>query len=295
MNVVHTLALFAGAVVACAAGGWNSVRCWSQARHLQDTPSSKIRSAAQGYVELAGLLQSADQMQFGPLTGQPCLWWRYEIERYRTSGRSRRWQTLESGRSEAWLRLADSTGECLIDPRGAQVYPATRQVWEGTLRHPLRNASYGLLDGLFGGRYRYTEERLHVGEYLYAIGEFQTQSPVSQSLDGEQARGAVVREWKADFTGLLRRFDADGNGRLDDEEWRLVQLAARLEAEQRHRQAARQPDWHRLAKPGEAQPFILSSRGKDGAIRHLRRRALISVLVCLAAAGMTTVLLDRLL
>ena len=295
MDFADTLAWFGISLIACVGGGLNGVRCWSHARQLQDTPSSKIRSAAQGYVELSGLLQPADDMQAGPLTDQPCLWWRYEIERYTRSGKSDRWRTLESGRSEAWLRLADSTGECLIDPRGADVHPATRQVWEGTLRHPLRKVSEGLLDGLFGGRYRYTEERLHVGEYLYAIGEFQTESPASRSPDGEQTRGEVVREWKADFAGLLHRFDANGDGRLDDEEWSQVQEAASLEAGQRHRQASLRPDWHRLFKPGEAQPFILSSYGKDGAIRHLHGQALLSALVCLGGAWGLAWLAERLL
>ncbi len=295
MNTLETLVFFALAIGACALGGWWSLRCWSQARHLLDTPSSKIRSAAQGYVELAGLLSAADHSVFGPLTGKPCLWWRYTIERYAKVGKTHRWQSVEDGSSEAWLRLSDSTGECLIDPRGAQVYPAKREVWEGRLRHPLRSVSHGVLDGLLGGRYRYTEERLHEGEYLYAIGEFQTQSPAARRFDGGKARGEVVREWKQDFAGLLRRFDGNLNGRLDEGEWQRVQVAAQMEARQRHRQAALRADWHRLYKPGEAQPFILSSKGKEGAVRHLRGQALLSALVCLAGACVMALLVNRML
>src|SRR3546814_16826408 len=100
-----------------------------------------------------------------PLTGERCLWWRYRIEEYRSNGKRSSWSVVERGVSEAWLRLADATGECLIDPRGAEVHPAFRTVWTGDLRHPRGVAPSGWL-GVFiiGKRYRYTEDRLHEGE-----------------------------------------------------------------------------------------------------------------------------------
>ncbi|PXC03798.1 hypothetical protein C0043_31570, partial [Pseudomonas aeruginosa] len=89
--------------------------------------------------------------------------------------------------------------------------------------------SFGTLVG--GERlYRYTEERLHAGEPLYALGEFRSSGGGRQGLDAERAQGAVIREWKGDFHGLLARFDSDGNGELDEREWNRVRLAARLEA-----------------------------------------------------------------
>jgi len=49
----------------------------------------------------------------------------------------------------AWLRLRDATGECLVNPRGAEVRPATRQVWHGSERRPL-GGSEGSGLGLLG-------------------------------------------------------------------------------------------------------------------------------------------------
>jgi hypothetical protein len=87
---------------ACLGGAWWCLRGWSQARHLLDTPTSKIRSAAQGYVELYGVLEALPDMQLrGPLTGKPCLWWRFRIEEYRSSGKKRSWRVIESGASDA--------------------------------------------------------------------------------------------------------------------------------------------------------------------------------------------------
>src|SRR5690606_32876337 len=68
-------------VGACAGGGWWCIRRLSEARFLLNTPTSKIRSAAQGYVELYGTLDELPGGQLeAPLTGTACLWWRFRIE-----------------------------------------------------------------------------------------------------------------------------------------------------------------------------------------------------------------------
>ena len=273
-------------VAATAGGGWWFVRRFSQARHLLDTPTSKIRSAAQGYVEFYGILQETAEAQLSaPLTGTPCLWWRYRIEEYRSSGKNRSWRTLESGSSEAWLGLADGTGSCLIDPRGAEVRPATRVVWQGHLRHPLGPPKTGW-SALFssGKRYRYSEELLQAGQTLYAIGAFRSDGGGRQGLDLAAAKGAVIREWKGDFAGLLQRFDSDGNGQLDEREWQRVRLAASLEAEDRHRRQSARPAQHHLAKPGEAQPFVLSCAGEDELVRQFYWQAAGGAVLCILGA-----------
>ena len=278
---------------ACIGGGWWCLRRLTQARYLLDTPTSKIRSAAQGYVELYGVLQALPEAAIvGPLTGKPCLWWRYKIEEYSGDGKKRSWRAVESGSSEAWLRLNDSTGDCLIDPRGAEVRPQTKEIWQGNQRHPRGPVRGGLLSFLSSGdNYRYTEERLQVGEPLYAIGDFRTSAGGHQGLDLGAAQGAVIREWKEDFAGLLQRFDSDGSGQLDEREWSRMRLAAQLEAEDRHRQASQRPAQNHMGRPKESQPFILSSHGEDHLARQFRWQAIGGGLLCLAGALATAYLL----
>jgi len=282
------------AAAACAGGGWLCVSRWARARHLQDTPTSKIRSAAQGHVELYGvLLEPPGPGLFGPLTGKPCLWWRYSIEEYTSRGRGSRWLVLEKGSSSGWLRLSDGSGECLIDPRGAEVLPARRERWTGDLRHPAQGmGSPGWLGALGMGRqYRYTEERLHVGEPLYAIGEFCTLGGGGQGLDRHTLQGQVIREWKGDFAGLLQRFDSNGDGRFDEDEWQRVREAAGQEAERRQREQAALPIQHRMGRPRESLPFVLSSHGEEVVTRRFRWQALGGAVLCLAGAlGLATLL-----
>jgi len=281
------------AVGATAGGAWWCLRRLAQARHLLDTPTSKIRSAAQGYVEFYGVLhEQAGTAVVAPLTGKPCLWWRFRIEEYQSSGKNRSWRLLESGSSEGWLVLDDGTERCLIDPRGAEVRPSTREQWRGSLRHPRGPAQSGWAAVFAAGKsYRYTEERLHAGQPLYAIGEFRSSGGGRQGLDLVATQGDVIRAWKGDFAGLLQRFDSDGNGQLDEQEWRRVRLAAQLEAEDRHRQHSRQPVQHHLGKPREAQPFILACAGEDELARHFYWQAAGGAVLCLVGALATAWLL----
>jgi hypothetical protein len=298
MDVGGLAISLAFSVGACVGGGWWCLKRLGEARFLLDTPTSKLRSAAQGYVELYGVLHEQPEVQvIAPLTGTPCLWWRFKIEEYSESGKKRSWRVVESGSSEGWLRFADGTGECLINPAGAEVRPATRQVWRGSLRHPrMQEAPSGVLGWLLssGSEYRYTEERLHAGEPLYAIGDFRTAGG-AQAFDLSVAQGAVVREWKADFAGLLQRFDSNADGRLDEAEWARMRESARSEAQRRQREQGEAPLRNQLQQPREAQPFILSSHGEDVLARGFYWQAAGGGLLCLLGALATTWLVSNVL
>lgn len=75
----------------------------------------------------------------------------------------------------------------------------------------------------------------------------------------------------------------------------LVYLTlSQLEAEDRHRASSAAPTRHRLGKPGEAHPFILSSQGEDDLAVQLRRQAAGAALLCLGSALLAGWLFSRL-
>jgi hypothetical protein len=89
---------------------WYAFKAWAKNRVIEDTPTSRVRSAAQGYVELSGHgVQPPDAQNKGPLTGMPCTWWRYKIEERRYSGRSRSWTTVQIDTSAVPFLLDDGT------------------------------------------------------------------------------------------------------------------------------------------------------------------------------------------
>lgn len=280
-------------------GAWWFISRQQKARYLLDTPTSKVRSAAQGYVELYGTLVDNGTQLTGPLSGAPCLWWSYRIEEYQRSSnnKSSSWRTLEQKTSEAMLLLDDGTGQCLIDPRGANIMPLYRHSWQGNHRHPLHdNKSQHWLSTVLTGRrrYRYTEQRLHVDEPLYAIGHFYTLGGGHHAVTEESLQAAIIRNWKEDFPALLKRFDRNADGQFDDQEWQAVRNAALQEARQQQRKHKTAPAQHFMRKPDERQPYILSSHGEDAIARKLRWQSLGGAVVCILGALATAHILNGL-
>ncbi|MDT4873429.1 hypothetical protein FQZ97_1086740 [compost metagenome] len=70
-----------------------------------------------------------------------------------------------------------------------------------------------------------------------------------------------------------------------------MRLAAQLEAEDRHRHASAAPAQNHMRRPGEAQPFLLSSHGEDVLARQFRWQALLGALLCMGGAVATVYLL----
>ena len=273
---------------ACLGSGWWCIDNLKKARYLLDTPTSKIRSAAQGYVELYGVLKEGVGPMFAPLSGQTCVWWSFSVDQQVQNERKQQsWKTVEKGSSGALLCLSDGTGDCLIDPQGAHILPMTKKVWYGTARHPLKNQMHAhFLQTLLVGakRYRYTEQRLHAHEPLYAIGDFVTRGGGREAFDLSASQGALIREWKGDFVGLVRRFDQDGNGELDQQEWQAVRDSAKQQAQRIQQAQQIEPAQHYLRKPQENRPFVLSSYGEDAIAKRLRWQALLAGLVCVGSA-----------
>lgn len=246
-----------------------------RARLMTDTPTAKIRSAPQGYVELCGYGKMLDGPPIhAPLTHAPCVWWWYKIEERRTSHsngkRTTRWVTIDQGRSDALFLLVDDTGECIVDPEAAKVIPEIRQRWHGSTRRPTTGPSNGVFG--FLGKYRYVEHRIAPLHPLYVLGQFRSQS-VHHNFDEQSEVRELLTEWKRDETALLREFDADGNGEIDLNEWEQVRAKAIAQVREKLADQAAHPDIHVLARPSNRQPFILSAVPQETLVRRYRIQA----------------------
>lgn len=275
-----------------------------KARLIEDTPSSRIRSAPQGYVELSGFARTEPDAAtagnlLAPLTQTPCVWYRYRIERAQQGGdKHSSWETIESGSSERWFVLDDSSGFCHVDPRGADITPNTRQSWKGSSKRPLTTqaphtsplaAIFGDLPfiGMLGDReYRYTEWRIHTGEWLYALGEFKTvHAPSSEQRTQEQMKN-LLNTWKQDRDDLLARFDRNGDGEIDLQEWEIARREAERCARAQVLQTAGAPPLSVLSRPpSREQPFLIAATDPERLARRLRWQALASVVFGLGIAA----------
>lgn len=252
----HSLPFFLQAVPFGIAAQSNSGRLWLTAfalaavinlwawifvlgrrRAMLDTPTSRVASAAQGFVELIGDGQPlADTQLISPYSQLPCLWYRYTLER-REDGD---WRQVEQGESDLPFNLADGSGSCEIDPQGAEISTTHQET-------------------LTRGDHRTTEHVLLNGDRLYVLGEFISVNGSHSLLDARRDVGDLLGEWKADQSDLRRRFDLDGDGAIDEREWRLARLAAEREVARQHREIRGQPTRHLLRKPASGKPFLISN------------------------------------
>jgi hypothetical protein len=92
-----------------------------QRRHLiLDTPSSKIRGASIGLVELNGLAVGPYTMP-APITGHPCYYYRSIAWQWKRSGRNSRWEKVADESLHLPFYLDDNTGQVLVNPQGAEL------------------------------------------------------------------------------------------------------------------------------------------------------------------------------
>lgn len=152
-----------------------------QIRLIQDTPTSKIRSAAQGYVELSGTTYPLkNEVLISTITQTPCLWYRYVIEEWRTfqtnEGPKSAYQFLHQQESDDFFILRDNSGECIINPKGAVIIANHHTITYGYTPIPQRIYRWSFLFWLFGNppTYRYRESRIHFDEPLQVNGSFKT-------------------------------------------------------------------------------------------------------------------------
>jgi hypothetical protein len=276
------------AVVACWIFAFRAIR---RARLIEDVPTSKIRSAAQGYVELIGHTEVMEgPVIVAPLSGLSCVWYRYRIEERRRSGKQIRWHVIEKGVSDSLFLLRDETDCCcVIDPEGAEVKVREVRRWSG--RHARPSASSAKFSRQAGwlslfsiGRYRYTEWRLDEYDPLYVIGRFRTVGGGQSLRPLKDDVRELIAKWKQD-TRVLAKFDANNDGRIDMAEWESLRKAAHQQALSDRLQEAETPAVHLVQKPDDGRPYLLSTDDPEKMVRGYRWTGRTLLVFAIVAGG----------
>lgn len=214
-------------------------------RQIHDLPTSRVASAAQGYVELVGRSELLDgEPVMSRLGGLPCCWYHYLIEEQNSDDK---WQKVDEGSSAAHFLLVDETGQCVISPDGAEVVTSNHRSWRE-------------------GRLRYNEWLLTPRAVIYALGEFITHSGhVGGAADERADVAALLADWKADKAGLHQRFDLDQDSNIDMKEWELARLQALREVRRQHAGQSQKlvEGVHLLRKPRDGRLFLLANEMPD--------------------------------
>jgi len=253
-------------------------------RFAADTPIARIRSAAQGYVHLEGEAGPPPEGPIAaPLSGLPCVWWDYKIERYQRAANNRNeWRVVDRATSVAPFSLRDRDGECLVGPVGADVTPTSHESWYGDAPRP------ACLPGVEGRawspdrEYRYTERLICPGAHLTVLGELRSRSMV-ESIEREV--GKVVVGWKQDQRTLLARFDSNHDGRVDGEEWEAARAAARQQVE--GSLASKDQRVSVVGQTTHGEPFLIAPLDSKHLVSREKHRAALALAASVVLALLT--------
>ena len=177
--------------------------------------------------------------------------------------------------------LDDGTGQCLIDPRGAEVFPGATDVWYGPsewpqVRIPERHRGVRLAGRHCSStdKYRYTEYRLQPNQEPSTPSAHSAASAASASRARKARwRNCCARGNKTQ-AALLARFDSNHDGAS---ERRGVGPGARSRPPAGSRRPAwrtpRPPSLNVLANPADGRAFLLAASDGETLARKFRRRS----------------------
>jgi hypothetical protein len=263
-------------------------------RIVADTPLTRIRSAAEGYVKIAGrALPASEAPTAAPLSSRPCVWWSYEIAVRETNSKGEKsWRIQERASSTELFALLDEDSHCLIGPVQAEVTPTVKDTWYGNQPRPSAPpiAGGGLLR-IATGDYRYTEHLLKPDDRLCVLGDLRSHME-GATTDLGTAVAAKLREWKQNPSALLARFDANHDGKIDVSEWEAARAAAaretQTEALQKHIERIRV-----VSKPASGEPFLIAPMSAERLERRERLMAAVYFAGALAAVAACIVALKH--
>jgi len=247
-------------------------------RFVDATATSKIRSAAQGLVELKGLGEwlSGDSIT-SPFSKSRCIWYHCTIDKRQRRGKRSSWTNISDECSGHLFRLVDDTGWCVIDPDHAHVIAESDITWYGgstdaQFKAPLKNRWISFSTG----NYRFRERLIRPATSLYALGEFRSfQNNRADEMIAKQVE-ELVSQWKLQPQRYLAEYDFDGNGKIQQQEWKAIRAMARKQVlAEINRQDS---EHHVLLRPQDTRhPFILSAIAEEDLVASKKIAAYTSV------------------
>jgi len=253
----HQLPLLFGmsALVAIFAWAFNYKRLLA----ISEVPISTIASAAQGYVELFGKSKHLIPMR-SPIQGVHCVWFRLWVYARDTNYM---WRLEDYQVSEQVFELHDESGVCVVDPKGAHIYAASRHV-------------------ITQNGHRYIEDVLFTDKSIYVLGDLDGNTQANTESEIHQEVGKLLTQWKQSKTRLLQRFDLNRDGEVDMHEWALAREQAYSEVKLKQAQLLKN-ERHLIAKPKNKRLFVISGITPQALRLRYRYWAIVHFSIFLAA------------
>lgn len=222
---------------------WFAIALYRRYRMIADTPTSRLSSSAQGYVELEGQARLPDGEGYRGLPELPPTVW------------------LAGFIEHQPFILEDEDGRCMLHPQSAEVF--------------IKPADTHL----------YWLQAIYPGQRLYALGELKTHSADNHAKSHRQRISEILAEWKRKPRQLLENFDANGNGKLDAEEWERVKVSAANVADSMIEEQRAAPVMHVLGRPRDGRVFMITNVPPDKLAKRYRIAAWVQVALWLGSTA----------
>jgi len=267
--------------IASAAMLWGGFRYLRLKRMIENTPTSRIRSMASGMVEVHGRAKRKYAL-VSQMSQIPCIY--YRLRKYRRKHRSgsstSSWVLVSDVSSDRVpFLLQDETGTVTVDPKGASIAGTRREGAGGYAPHFLVSGE------TFQGNEKWVEDIIYEGTNLYVLGMARPRREAGSTL--RERTALALRRLKGDREAM-KRYDADGDGQISQQEWE----AARADVEQKvlHRSLAegggrkRQEEHLEIAHPTpRSLPFLIAETSSEE--RLTRRFNTFSIALFSGAVG----------
>lgn len=247
-------------------------------RLIENTPTSRIRSMAMGFVELAGKAKQKYALKL-PYLLFDCVFYRYWILQRKQSQNVSSWVKVESGSSgPVPFYVEDETGCVLVDPKNAIIGDIPSEEFSGAATRHLGGIP---LSPQQKAIFEYIPSASTI--YVYGIAQPIALNPHA-SKEAEIER---LRQLKRSGE-LIDNYDADGDGRIDEHEWARARKDVQRQVDAERLFQARQGNGQRsedvVVGAGRRRGlFYIRSEKEEAIVKQLQSRA-IAVLVsgCLA-------------
>ena len=228
----------------------SALTLYKRIRLIEDTSSTTLNSAAQGYAVLKGTASLYDNevTRSAHPDLPPMLWHRI-------------WYKYRVFASWSGFIVYDDKGRCTLDAVGAEVITPTY-----LYNHKLYNAIYP-------------------NETLYIIGHLETLKKHRNDYERNALISNKLLEWKRNTHQFLDYFDRNRDGKIDETEMLSAKQAATRTVDMELEEIYQQPATHIVSKPDDGRPFIVSSippeklltRYKRSIVYHLSSWLLLSL------------------
>jgi len=243
-------------------------------RQIENTPTSKVRSAAMGMVEVKGQAIRSYAL-ISPMSNTPCVY--YRLTKYRRE-RNNQWRVSSVSSSDnVPFLLEDDTGRVEINPAGCRVSAGSKQ--EGV------PGQVGLMRLGDDSDDKWVEEVIVDGTLIYVLGYASV----------KRAEGPTIAEQKMEALRELKRnpqnlqqFDFDGDGEISADEWDSARHAVGekvLQESLQNKQQRRKQEEHIVIGKRKGRPLIITETHSEDDLTS--RYLYYSVPLFLAAAAAT--------